>query len=86
MKIPVQFLQAEGEFSVPGTRCTVNSSMVRQAVGRLSLRDRNAALNYMVKGTPPPDHLAESLRQLIFELVDEQNERDTPLGASRSPR
>lgn len=86
MKIPVHFLQAEGEFSVPGTRYTVNSSMVRRAVGRLLLRDRNAALNYMAKGTPPPDDLAESLRQLIFELVDEQSERDTPLGASRSTR
>jgi hypothetical protein len=84
MNIPVQFMQAEGEFSVPGTRTTVNGGIVRRAIGRLPLRDRSEAIDYIAGGAAPSEKIAEALRQLIVELAEEQGERDIPKGTSRS--
>ena len=71
MNIPIQFMQAEGEFSVPGTRQTVNGDVVRRAVGRLRLRDRSEALDYMAGGTAPSATVAMALRRAIVELAEE---------------
>jgi hypothetical protein len=78
MNIPIQFMQAEGEFSVPGTRQTVNGDVVRRAVGRLPLRDRSEALDYMASGTAPTEKVAFALRRAIVELAEERRERDLP--------
>jgi hypothetical protein len=78
MNIPIQFMQAEGEFSVPGTRQTVNGDVVRRAVGRLPLRDRSEALDYMASGTAPTEKVAMALRRAIVELAEERRERDLP--------
>lgn len=78
MNIPIQFMQAEGEFSVPGTRQTVNGDVVRRAVGRLPLRDRSEALDYMASGTAPSAKVAMALRRAIVELAEERRERDLP--------
>jgi hypothetical protein len=78
MNIPIQFMQAEGEFSVPGTRQTVNGDVVRRAVGRLPLRDRSEALDYMASGAAPSEKVAVALRRAIVELAEERRERDLP--------
>ena len=83
MNIPVQCMQAQGEFSVPGTRRTVNGEVVRRAVGRLPIRDRGEALDYITGGEPPTEKIAEALRQLIVELAEERRERNIP---ERRPR
>ena len=85
MNIPVQFLQGEGRFSVPGTSRTVNGEIVRRAVGRLSLRERREAFGCIAGGAAPSAPVAEALRRAIVAVAEEQRERDVPeTGASRS--
>jgi len=78
MIIPVHHMQATGEFSVPGTRHTVNAHLVRQAAGRLPLRERREAFDCVDNGDMPSEKLAEALRQLIVELAEKAQERNAP--------
>jgi len=78
MIIPVHLMQAEGNFSVPGTRCTVNGELVRQAAGRLPLRERGEAFGCFKSGAVPSEKLAEALRLLIIELAEKAQERNAP--------
>ena len=85
MNIPIQFMQPDGEFSVPGTRQTVNSELVRRAVGRLALRDRNEALDYIAGGPSPSEEVAEAIRKAIVEIAERERERHFPSnGKNRS--
>jgi len=79
MKIRVHLMQATGDFLVPGTRQTVNKTMVRQAVGMLPLRDRDAAIHYMAGGPVPSQEVAESIRRAIVEVAEKERERRFPL-------
>ncbi len=56
-------MQASGDFSVPGTRQTVNNEIVRCAVGMLPMRDRDAINNYMAGGPAPSEEVAERKRE-----------------------
>ena len=78
MCIPVYLMQADGEFSVPGTRRTVNGELVRRAVGRLPMRERGEVFDCFADGGVPSEKVAEALRQKIVELADEAQERNTP--------
>lgn len=78
MNIPVQCMQAEGEFSVPGTRHTVNSHLVRQAIGRLPIRERREVFDCFAAETAPSEKVAEALRQLVVEVAEESQERNAP--------
>lgn len=84
MNIPVQFMQAEGKFSIPGSRQTVDGEVVRRAVGRLPMRERGEAFGYFAGGAAPSEKVAAALRKLIVELAEERRERDAPEGESRS--
>ena len=85
MNIPIQALQPEGEFWVPGTRKTVNSQLVRRAVGLLPMRDRNAAVDYMTAGRALSEEVSESIRRAILQVAEERRERAFPSdGKNRS--
>jgi hypothetical protein len=86
MKIRVHLMQATGEFSVPGTRQTVNDEIVRRAVGMLPMRDRDAVNNYMAGGPAPSEEVAESIRKVIVKVAEQERERFFPSnGKTRSP-
>lgn len=78
MNIPVQLMQAEGDFSIPGTRQTVNSELVRRAAGRLRMRERGEVFDCFADGTAPSEKVAEALRSLIVELAEQSAERPSP--------
>jgi len=85
MNIPIQFMQSDGEFSVPGTRQTVNSDLVRRALRRLRLRDRDQALGYIAGGSSPSEEVAEALRRAIVQVAEQRRERLSPSpGKTRS--
>ncbi len=86
MKIRVHLMQATGEFSVPGTRQTINDEIVRRAVGMLPMRDRDAVRHYMAGGPAPSDNIAESVRKVIVDVAEQERERRFPSnGKNRSP-
>ena len=85
MKIRVHLMQATGEFSVPGTRQTVDGDMVRRAVGMLPMRDRDAVNNYMAGGPAPSEEVAESVRKVIVKVAERKREQALPSnGKTRS--
>jgi hypothetical protein len=80
MNIPIQYMQADGEFMIPGTRQTVNGELVRFAVGRLSMRDRQAAVAHMTGGPVPGEETACLIRRAIVQVAEERRERTFPPG------
>ena len=85
MKIRVHLMQATGDFSVPGTRKTVNAELVRRAVGMLPMRDRDAVIRYMTGGPEPTEEIAESVRMAIVEAAERKREQAFPSnGKTRS--
>ena len=85
MKIRVHLMQATGDFSVPGTRKTVNAELVRRAVGMLPMRDRDAVIRYMTGGPEPTEEIAESVRMAIVEIAEQKREQAFPSnGKTRS--
>lgn len=80
MNIPIQYMQADGEFLVPGTRWTVNGELIRRAVGRLPVRDRQAAVAHMIGGPVPSEETACLIRQAIVQVAEERRERTFPPG------
>lgn len=76
MNIPVALMQADGEFSVPGTRRTVNGKLVRQAARMLPMRERGEAFDCVASGAAPSENVAAALRQLIVELAEATGERN----------
>ena len=78
MNIRVHLMQATGEFSVPGTRQTVNEEIVRRAVDMLPMRDRDAVNNYMAGGPAPSDEVAESVRKVIVKVAERERVRLFP--------
>ncbi len=86
MKIRVHLMQASGEFSVPGTRQTVNDEIVRRAVGMLPMRDRDAVRHYMAGGPAPREDIVESVRKVIVKVAERKREQALPSnGKTRSP-
>ena len=86
MNIRVYLMQATGEFSVPGTRQTVNDEIVRRAVGMLPMRDRDVVNNYMAGGPAPSEDIAESIRKVIVKVAERKREQALPSnGKTRSP-
>ena len=86
MKISVHLMQASGDFSVPGTRKTVNDEIVRRAVVMLPMRDRDAVIHYMAGGPAPSEDIAESVRKAIVEVAERKREQALPSnGKTRSP-
>jgi hypothetical protein len=70
MNIRVHLMQATGEFSVPGTRQTVNDEIVRRAVGMLPMRDRDAV---------------QSVRKVVVKVAELKREQALPSnGKTRS--
>jgi hypothetical protein len=87
MNIPIQCMQADGEFLVPGTCQTVNGELVRRAVGRLPMRDRQAAVTHMTGGPVPNEETACLIRRAIVQAAEERRERTfLPSGKVRSMR
>ena len=85
MKIRVHLMQASGEFSVPGTRQTVNDEIVRRAVGMLPMRDRDVVIHYMAGGPAPSEDIAESIRKVIVKVAERKREQALPSnGKTRS--
>ena len=85
MKIRVHLMQASGDFSVPGTRQTVNDEIVRRAVGMLPMRDRDAVHRYMAGGPAPSEEVAESIRKVIVKVAERKREQALPAnGKTRS--
>jgi len=80
MNIPIQYMQADGEFLVPGTRQTVNGELVRRAVGRLPMCDRQAAIDHMTGGPVPSEETACLIRRAIVQAAEERRERTFPPG------
>lgn len=78
MNIPVQLMQAEGKFSVPGTRHTVNREVVRRAIGRLPVRERGEVFDCFADGAAPSEKVAEALRSLIVEPAEQSEVRPSP--------
>jgi hypothetical protein len=86
MKIRVHLMQATGDFSVPGTRQTVDEEIVRRAVGMLPMRDRDAVRCYMAGGPAPSEDIAESVRRAVVEVAERKREQALPSnGKTRSP-
>jgi hypothetical protein len=75
MKIRVQLMQATGDFSVPGTRQTVNEEIIRRAMTLLPIHDRAAVYGYMCGGPAPSEHVVKILRRLIVYLAEKERER-----------
>jgi hypothetical protein len=80
MNIPIQYMQADGEFLVPGTRRTVNGELVRRAVDGLPIRDRREAIAHMTGGPVPSEEAACSIRRAIVQVAEERRERTFPPG------
>ena len=78
MNIRVHLMQATGEFSVPGTRQTVNDEIGRRAVGMLPMRDRDAVRHYMAGGPAPSEDIAESVRKVIVKVAERERVRLFP--------
>jgi hypothetical protein len=68
-------MQATGDFSVPGTRQTVNAEMVQRAVGLLPILDRRAVLSCMAGGPELSEPVAESVRRLVVYVAEREKER-----------
>ena len=80
MNIPMQYMQPEGEFSIPGTRFTVNEDVVRRAIRRLPMRERSEVFDCFAREVAPSEQVAKALRRVIVELAEERTERNTPKG------
>ena len=83
MVIPIRELQATGEYRIPGMRETVTGYHVRQAVKRLTRRDRHAIQRYIAgggHGKLPPGQALEALREAVVEGLS-NGKRTTPKGS-----